>query len=364
MADFGADVIKVEAPEGDYFRKEALALTRDRTHGILFENVNRGKRSVVLDLKKSGDVEDMLKLIATADVFVTNVRAEALKRLGLDYASLHRRFPRLVFAHLTAWGLEGPNKDMPGYDAGAFWAATGIQDLLRPNEESDPPRYPGGFGDLATSLQLVAGIGIALFHRERTGQGQQVDASLYRAGVWMMGCPMTMIQVPKLGKMTPRTTRGTRHAVFNPVFNSYKGKDGRWLQLLGLEVNRHLHKTLRAMGLYDQCMADSRFNTVKGCLKNKSALMQIMDQRFAERPLAEWTKIFDEHDVWYTVMARYEDVPADPQSESAFVEVPGVNQRLVASPVKLSCGDHRPTGPAPGLGAHTAEVLGELRAKL
>eukprot|EP01062_Namystynia_karyoxenos_P064983 TRINITY_DN5819_c0_g2_i1.p1 TRINITY_DN5819_c0_g2~~TRINITY_DN5819_c0_g2_i1.p1 ORF type:complete len:448 (+),score=135.61 TRINITY_DN5819_c0_g2_i1:191-1345(+) len=361
LADYGADVIKVEEPAGDYFRKEAIVLTRDKPHGPLFENVNRGKRSVVLDLKKEADKETMKRLLATADVFVTNVRPAALERLGFDYETLHRLYPRLVYAHLHAWGMEGPNKDMPGYDAGAFFAATGMQDLLRPNDEADPPRYPGGFGDLATSMQLVAGIGLALFHRERTGLGQLVDACLYRCGIWMLGCPLTVVQVPKLGKLTPRTTRGRRtEGGFNPIFNTFRTKDGRWLQMLGLEVSRHLDKTLRVLGLAEQCKQDPRFNSIKACLKNKAALVALLDKKFAERTLAEWVPILDKGDVWYTVTKRYEDIPADPQAQTSFVKVPGVDFPLVAAPVRFSCAPHRPQCGAPALGAHTKEVLSGL----
>jgi len=362
FADFGADVIKVEAPAGDYFRNEGKALEPGRGHGKMFDNFNRGKRSVVLDLTKESDLANMEKLISSADVFVTNVRPEPLKRLGLDYDSVHKRHPRLVYGQLTAWGLEGPKKDEPGYDAGAFFAATGMQDLLRPSEDSPPPRYPGAFGDLATSMQLVSGIGLALFHRERTGEGQLVDACLLRQGVWMLGCPMTMQMVPKRGPLTSKTVRGDRKGVFNPVFNTYRSSDGRWFQLLGLELDRHFAKVMGAMGLAATIKGDERFSSTKGILKNKGALVDIMDAKFAEKSLEEWQAVFDAAGVWYTVTQRYEDVLNDPQAiaAGAFTEVPGIDQRLIASPVKLSCAAHQPQGPGPDLGQHTQEVLEKL----
>lgn len=362
FADFGADVIKVEAPSGDYFRSEGKALEPGREHGKMFDNFNRGKRSIVLDLTKDSDRAHMEKLVRSADVFVTNVRPEPLKRLGLDYDTLKTSLPRLVYAQLTAWGLEGPMKDEPGYDAGAFFAATGMQDLLRPSEDSPPPRYPGAFGDLATSMQLVSGIALALFHRERCGEGQLVDASLLRQGIWMLGCPLTMQMVPKRGPLTSKTVRGDRKGVFNPVFNTYKSSDGRWFQLLGLEIDRHFPKVMGAMGLAATIKADERFSSTKGILKNKAALVDIMDARFAEKTLEAWQAVFDAAGVWYTVTKRYEDVINDPQAiaAGAFTDVPGVDQRLIASPVKLSCAPHQPKGPGPDLGQHTQEVLDEL----
>lgn len=361
LADFGADVIKVENSSGDPFRKEAIGLQPSHEHGAMFDNFNRGKRSVVLDLTKEADKASMLKLIASADVFVTNVRADPLSRLNLDYETLHAKFPRLVYGHLTAWGREGPQKDSPGYDAGAYFAATGMQDLLRPNEEANPPRYPAAFGDLATSLQLVGGLALALFHRERTGEGQLVDASLLRQGIWMLGCPMTMSMVPKTGKKSSATVRGKRNEVFNPLFNSYCTKDKRWLMLLGLELDRHFPKVMQAMEL-ESLKTDERFESAKKIVKNKRALVELLDARFAERTLDEWVGAFDAADVWYAVTKRYEDVPNDLQAieSGAFVDVPGVDHRLIASPMKLSCAEHKPSGPAPNLGQHTKEVLDSL----
>merc|ERR1719265_1384394 len=157
-----------------------------------------------------------------------------------------------------------------------------MQDLLRPSDDAPPPRYPGAFGDLATSMQLVAGLALALFHRERTGEGQLVDASLLRQGIWMLGCPLTMIMVPKTGARSANTVRGGRRDVFNPLFNSYCTKDGRWLMLMCLDVDRHMPKLLGAMEL-DSLSADSRFSSRKNFFKNKADMVDLLDARFAER---------------------------------------------------------------------------------
>ena len=186
MCDLGADVIKIETPSGDMWRRNAIKLApKGQRFGKLFENTNRGKRSIVLDLKKSEDLKNLLKLLETADVFLTNVRVKGLQRLGLDYETIRHRFPRLIYAHLTAWGRAGPHRDDAGYDAGAFWAASGIQDITRFSDDSPPSRYPGGIGDHTTGMALMSGIGMALFYRERHGRGQLVDASLLRVGTWV-----------------------------------------------------------------------------------------------------------------------------------------------------------------------------------
>ena len=186
MCDLGADVIKIETPSGDMWRTNAIKLApKGQPFGKLFENTNRGKRSVVLDLKKSDELKKLFALLETADVFLTNVRVKGLQRLGLDYETIRHQFPRLIYAHLTALGRAGPHRYDAGYDAGAFWAATGIQDITRPSDKSPPSRYPGGIGDHTTGMALMSGIGMALFYRERHGRGQLVDASLLRVGTWV-----------------------------------------------------------------------------------------------------------------------------------------------------------------------------------
>jgi crotonobetainyl-CoA:carnitine CoA-transferase CaiB-like acyl-CoA transferase len=216
LADMGATVIKVEPPAGDSFRLMGVNPRTQQTSygeawGDGFEHCNRGKRSVVLDFRQATDQAAMLQLLAGADVFVTNVRKDGLKNLGLDFDSLHTAHPRLIYGHLTAWGLGGPDESYPGYDvgesktsaniitphlphflpahAGAFWAASGLMDYVSPNDETatPAPRFPGGLGDQTTAVHLLAGVLGALYDREKTGEGQFVEACLYRAGMWTMG---------------------------------------------------------------------------------------------------------------------------------------------------------------------------------
>lgn len=195
LADYGAEVIKIESPQGDMWRREAMRLTPNEPHGPMFDNANRGKKSVVLDLKRPEQMRSLLALLDTADVFVTNVTRPALQRLGLDYEQLASDYPRLIYAHLTAWGRDGPQATKPGYDVGAWWAATGIMDFVRSDENAPPPRYLAGMGDLTTASQLVAGIAVALLHQHKTGQGQLVDCCLLRSAMYVQGCALTMASV-------------------------------------------------------------------------------------------------------------------------------------------------------------------------
>lgn len=226
LADLGATVIKVERQGnvGDTWRLDRAHLTPDSSWGggPHFANNNRGKQSVQLDVKDPVHLAALKKLISTADVFVTNVRSRGLDRAGLGYPTLSEEFPSLIYAILTAWGLDGPRADDAGYDVsrdrararrasdrqlralrlpagpskgsrpplvaqvGAFWAAAGLQDFSKPTDDGHVGQFPPAIGDHLTGLQLVAGIGLALYHRAATGRGQLVDTALLRSGVWGM----------------------------------------------------------------------------------------------------------------------------------------------------------------------------------
>jgi len=333
----------------------------------MFDNTNRGKKSVVLDLKKEQDLALLHKLLESADVFVTNVTQPALVRLKLEYETIKNQYPKLVYAHLTGWGRSGPDATRPGYDVGAWWAASGIMDFVRSSEDAAPPRYQSGLGDLTTASQLLAGIGIALFHKERTGQGQLVDACLLRSAMYVQGCSLTMASVAQantgrkgFNPERPSPIRNDRTGVFNPAMNNYKTKDGRFLMLVGVEMGRHLPGMLKALGLTRLIPEMQHFP------KNTKMFIAEMDKAFAEKTEAEWMEIFDKAGVWYTRVTKLEDMLDDERANAcrAFVEVPGMKSKLLSSPVLFSAGDDAPVARAPVLGANTEEVLAPLRAKL
>lgn len=365
LCDFGANVVKVESPKGDPWRKEAVVLApKGETFGNLFENSNRGKMSVVLNLKEEKDVSLLLEMLRSADVFLTNVRTRALNKLGLNWERLRHKFPRLIYAQLTAWGRTGPKRDEAGYDAGAFWAATGIQDITRASDDAPPSRYPGGIGDHTTGLAMLAGISMALFSRERTGKGQLVDASLLRTGAWVNSVPL-MLASGANGHRGARGQRRGRADYSNPTFNAYRTKDGVWIQLLGLETARHLRPTLECLQL-DHLLSKASFSSLKMVLRNRRELMAAMSEKFASQNMAHWESSLRAHNVWFTPMRRFEEVmSSDDLIVSGGVDnVQGISHGLVSSPVKLSAYDHRSRGRAPKLGAHTEQVLSRFRSKL
>ena len=206
LADWGADVIKIESPDGDPNR----AWTTDCNPA--FELDNRGKLSVMLDLKNPAGLAIAHELLADADVFVTNLRPGALESLGLDHDAIVARYPRLVYASITGYGLNGPDQGRASYDGGAFWSRAGVLAAMTP-AGAEFPQPPGGGGDHVTSMTAVAGIAAALVARQRTGQGQHVTTSLFRAGIFMMGFDVNMALAPRRGGPAAIEARGAQPVV-------------------------------------------------------------------------------------------------------------------------------------------------------
>ena len=360
LAEWGADVIKVEPPAGDPMRKLfQLAAGHGQPEVPPFDLDNRGKRSVVLDLRTPDDLDRMRSLIGTADVFLTNLRPEAVERLGLGASDLLGANDGLVYAQVTGFGSTGPDADRPGYDVGAFWARTGMARSFTPDDEP-PANIRAGMGDHMTAMTLVAAINAALVERSRTGQGQLVDTSLLRNGIWSVGWDLG-IQL-RFGKMAPTVPRTE---TMNPMVNPYQAGDGGWFWLLGLESDRHWPALARAVGR-EEWLTEEPFATGRGRRKEAARVIAAMDEAFAMRPRADWFERFDAEGVWFAPVHSPADVVVDPQAiaAGAFVEVPagedGPAHRAVASPVDFGGRHTKPAGPVPALGQHTAEVLAEL----
>ncbi|MBA2283733.1 MAG: CoA transferase [Acidimicrobiia bacterium] len=367
LADWGADVIKVEPPAGDPMRR-MLAVTgggRDDLPSPPFDLDNRGKRSVVLDLADA-DGEGraaMAALIATADVFLTNLRPDAVARLGLDPAAVAAANPRLVYAGVTGYGRTGPDAHRAGYDVGGFWARSGIASLSVPADDPQP-HFRGGIGDHVTAVTTVAGILAALMERERTGRGRVIETSLLRTGIWCLGWDLGLrLRFGQVGATFPRTETP------NPMINPYRAGDGLWFWLLGVEGDRLWPKLVEALGR-EAWLTDERFSSARSRRHNAGALIALLDEIFLGSTRDEWTATFDEHDVWWAPVNTPDDVVDDPQAiaTGAFVDVPaGAGSdahRAVASPVAFLTADggddSTPTRGVAALGEHTAEVLAEL----
>lgn len=351
MADWGATVIKVEPPTGDPQRAVFGALgVADQAGVPPFEIDNRGKKSVVLDLRQDADMATMHQLLAEADVFVSNVRPAGLARMGLDAETLTKKYPRLVYGLLTGYGTKGPDVDRAGYDIGAFWARTGIAHTLVGAGEVPPPARSGQ-GDHTTGLSMCAGVMAALFDRERTGKGRTVETSLLRTGIYTIGWDVG-VQL-RFGKRTSTKARPNNPA---PQMLNYTCSDGRAFWLLGLEADRHWPGFVQAIGREDLA-ADERFTNAVLRAKNCQPLIEILDMHFATNTYAYWTSRFDEFDVWWAPLNSIREAVEDEQviASGAFTNMaPREGEapyQAVNSPVDFS--DYAPQyGQVPKLGEH------------
>jgi crotonobetainyl-CoA:carnitine CoA-transferase CaiB-like acyl-CoA transferase len=359
LADWGAEVVKIEPRDGDPFRGLFLAVSGvEMPANPPFELDNRGKRSITLDLGTPEGRAIALTLIDRADVFVTNVRPAGLARLGLDYESLSARNARLVYARVSGYGETGPDRDRAAYDIGAFWSRAGIAAALTA-PGAEPPYQRGAFGDHMAGMTAAGGVAAALLARERSGRGQLVTTSLLRVGVFVLGWDTnTTLRLGVAARPLTRTT------VPNPLISCYRDRDERWFWLLGLQGDRHWPDLVRAVER-PEWLTDPRFASMRARREHNAELVAALDAIFATRPLAEWGEILDRAGMWWAPVQTTDEVINDPQAVAAgaFVDVPlgdGGSARMVASPVDFSGTPWRPQGPAPELGQHTEEILLEL----
>jgi crotonobetainyl-CoA:carnitine CoA-transferase CaiB-like acyl-CoA transferase len=361
LADWGADVIKIEPPDGDPARLFARMLGSDLGINPPFEMDNRSKRSIVLDLTTDEGRSTALELVADADVFLTNVRPAALDRLGIGFDTVSARNPRLVYGLITGFGLTGPDADRAAYDVAAYWSRGGIAHLLtRPGDT--PPFQRGGMGDHTAGMTLAGAICAALVARHRTGAGQLVTTSLYRQGAYTVSFDINTYLL--LGQPI---AIGQRESMGNPCMNNYAAGDGRRFWIVGLEAGRHWPSLCRVVGRSDW-LTDPRFADGRSRAANAVELIAELDQIFATKPLADWAELFaTEPDFFWSPINSIEDVVADGQFHAAggIVEVPDGQSTvsMVATPADFHGTPWAPRSTAPELGAHTDEILAELKAR-
>lgn len=361
LADWGADVIKIEPPTGDPARMFGRMLGCDMGLNPPFEMDNRSKRSVVLDLGTEAGRANALELLAGADVFLTNVRPGALQRLGLDFESVSAANPRLVYGLITGYGENGPDADRAAFDVAAFWSRAGVAHLLtRPGET--PPFQRGGMGDHSAGMTMAAAVCAALLARERTGAGQLVTTSLYRQGAYTVSFDLNTY----LMSGQPIAI-GQRESMGNPCMNNYAASDGRRFWIVGLEPERHWPALCRAVGR-PEWREDPRFADARSRAANSAALIVALDEIFATRPLDEWAQVFaGEPDFFWSPVNTLEDVVADEQFHAAggIVDVPDGDAAvpMVATPADFHGTPWAPRSAAPELGQHTEEVLADLEAR-
>jgi crotonobetainyl-CoA:carnitine CoA-transferase CaiB-like acyl-CoA transferase len=358
MADWGAEVIKIEPPDGDPFRGMFMnAAGLDVPWNPPFELDNRGKRSIGLNLQHADGQAVAQRLLKAADVFVSNLRMPALRKYGLSYDALQPLNPALVYCHVSGYGLVGDDCDRPAYDIGAFWSRAGIGASLVP-QGGEPPQQRGGMGDHSTALSAVGAVCAALVARQRTGAGQLVSTSLLRTGMYVLGWDLNIRL--RYGYLAAPYTR---FDVPNPMINCYRAGDGKWFWLLGLQGDRHWPDLIRAIKRPDLA-EDPRFRDIKVRRENAPVLVPMLDEIFATKPFAEWTTIFDRENVWFAPVQTPDEVATDAQVRAAggIITAPVADggAEMVASPADFSATPWKPTAPAPEFAQHTEDILLEL----
>ena len=356
MSDFGAEVIKVEPPGGDPYRDfyhVTGAPTSDINYPWLLDA--RNKKSVVLDLAIREARDALLALVARADVFLTNQPPARIERLRLGYGELSAVNPRLVYASLTGYGDEGEEANKLGFDINAWWARSGLMDVVRAPGAPPAGSVPG-MGDHPSAMTLFGAIMLALYQRERTGRGAKVSSSLLSNGAWANAI---LIQAALSGATF--VPRPPRERALNALLNLYRCRDGRWFTLTLLREEREWGRLARAVGR-EELLTDARFATMSARHANSTALVKVLDEVFAGRDWPEWRRILEAHRITFGPMARITEPGDDRQMVAAETIVPleipeRPGMRTVMSPIQVSGQSKVPPRRAPELGEHTREVL-------
>src|SRR6202790_316697 len=331
LSDFGADVIKVEPPAGDSWRRaHKLPPQPQAKEPYQWHLANRNKRGITLDLKSPGARQVLERLVKWADVLIVNTPHPARKRLGLEYDDVVPLNPRLIYADLTGFGEKGPDADLPGFDITAYWARSGLLSMTR--DAGAPPTWPvAGSGDNATAVCIYSAIVTALFRRERTGKGSYVTTSLLAQGVWSAS---VSIQAA-LGGAKFYGLHDRMHPA-NAALNVYRASDGTWFVLI--VTPDKLTSVAKAIGRAD-LLTDPRFSDPAQLMQNMSKLAEILDELFKSQPRTHWYDMFSGVHVTFGAVRGPQEVITDQQLSLNDIIVPlegagGTLTSTISSPIQ------------------------------
>jgi crotonobetainyl-CoA:carnitine CoA-transferase CaiB-like acyl-CoA transferase len=354
LSDFGADVVKIEPPgPGDPWR--ASTPIPGKTTDYYWQLTSRNKRSLAIDLKHADGLAVLYRLLAGTDVFVTNFPLPVRERLKIAAAHLLPLNPRLIYASLSAYGEQGEEAGRTGFDSTAYWARTGLMDMVRATVDTEPSRSVPGMGDHPSATALYAAIVTALYRREKTGKGGIAQSSLLQNGLWANAC---FVQSRLFGEQMPH--RPPRASAPNPLANHYRCRDGRWFIMALFNEQRQLRGFLAAIGC-THLADDARFATSAARKQNASALVAILDEVFAQRDLAEWRTILNAAGVTFGAVHSVDEASGDAQFQQIGALVPFADGKglTVSSPFHLDGETKVAPRRAPTVGQHTGEVLQE-----
>jgi crotonobetainyl-CoA:carnitine CoA-transferase CaiB-like acyl-CoA transferase len=357
LADWGAEVIKIEGPTGDPIRG-LVSSGVGKTDGITYpwELFNRRKRALALDLKEPVAQKIVHELAATADVFLTSLLPRTRKKLAIDHDDIRAANPQIVYAVGSGLGPRGAESEKGGYDSITFWARGSVSASVSPSGSSPLGMPAGGFGDSLSGMSLAGGIAAALAKKARTGEGSLVDASLLGTAMWSMQMGIVgaavagLPELPKMDRTNPP----------NPLVNTYRTKDDRWVALCMLQPDVYWAGLCVAIGRAD-LVDDERFATMDVRAQHTAECIAELDKTFADRTLDDWKVALASQPGQWDVVNRVSDVANDPQAlANGFLQTVdygnGRELPLIANPVQF---DRSPPelAPAPEFGADTDEIL-------
>jgi crotonobetainyl-CoA:carnitine CoA-transferase CaiB-like acyl-CoA transferase len=357
LSDFGADVIKVEPPAGELWRRANNIPPQPQSKDpYQWHLANRNKRGMALDLKSPDASQVVERLVKWADVLIVNTPHPARKRLKLEYDDVAAWNPRLIYADLTGFGEKGPDAELPGFDITSYWARSGLLSMTR--DAGAPPTWPVlGSGDNATAVGLYSAIVTALYRRERTGKGAYVTTSLLAEGVWSAS---VAIQAALSGAefFGPHDRKNPANA----AMNVYRAADDTWFVLL--VTPDKLAAVAKAIGRPD-LLTDPRFSDPSKLMANMPQLTAILDEVFGAQPIAHWYGVFSDARITFGAVRGPQEVIDDPQLRANDIVVPlqgagGKMTSTISSPIQVHGVAKVPAMRAPDIGEHNEEVLQEL----
>jgi crotonobetainyl-CoA:carnitine CoA-transferase CaiB-like acyl-CoA transferase len=366
LADWGADVIKVEhAEKGDAQRGLKLGTggMSEASFHPLMEHPNRGKRSIGLALEIPAARQILMELVREADVFLTNFLADARRRLGLEVEDIRRVNPDVIYVRGTGHGVHGPDADKGGYDGSTFWCRTGSAWLATAPDSPRMVSMPGGaFGDSMGGMTIAGGVAAALFARERSGEPSVIDVSLMGVGAWANALAITTALV--MGETLPRLPLTAPMTLpVNPLMGACRTSDDRWIQLMMLQPSRYFEDACRHLGI-ESLLDDERFSTPQGIFDNAVEIGEQVAEAIRKQPYAYWVERLQTMEGPWSPVQDPLEVAEDPQMEANgylidVVDADGRPRRLIANPVQF---DETPmtTTRGPQFAEHTDDILREL----
>ncbi len=355
LADWGAEVIKIEPAEGDTTRMVGMQwkFPTGSDECPLYEMENSGKKGIVVDTRTKEGVEVIFKLLEDADIFITNTREKALVKSGLDYESVHKRVPKVVYAHLLGYGEKGPAKDNPAFDYTAYFARGGVAASLM-EEGTSPCNSAAALGDHYAGMNLVSGILAALYNRDKTGEGEKVTVSLFHTAVFGLGL---YVNAAQYGYNMPITRKNPP----NPLNTTYKCSDGNWLQIAFFQYDKWFPGFCDIV-IERPDLKGSKYSTMKSVVQHIPEFVDMMEKEFAKKPIDEWCERLQKAGIPFEKLQTPVDILNDEQcwANDFLIKIKyrnGNERTMFTNPVQFPTRERNEYALSPLLGEHTEEIL-------